>query len=72
MTDATTSKQRPVPDREKCRTRNVGGYLAFTYCLLETPNCCEHAARFGDDILCRHPDRQSFEKTDPPALMPLR
>jgi hypothetical protein len=42
----------------------TGGYLAFTYCLVEIPNCCEHAVRISDDVPCRHPDRRSFEKTD--------
>lgn len=63
MTDATVCNQRTVPDPKKCRTRNLGGYLAFTYCLVENPDCCDHAVRFGDDILCRHPDRRSFGTT---------
>ena len=66
MINNTVSNQRPVPDPKRCRTRNVGGYLAFTYCLVEPPNRCEFAARFGDDVLCRHPDPCRFETTDSP------
>jgi hypothetical protein len=29
---------------------------------VETPNGCEHAIRFGDDLLCVHNDRRNFEK----------
>ena len=62
MTDDTVGNQRTIPDGEKCRTRNVGGYLDFTYCLVEPPTACEYAERFGDDILCRHPDRLLFPR----------
>jgi hypothetical protein len=70
MTDDTLSNRRRVPDREICRTRKVGGYLDFTYCLVETPNACEHAVRFGDDVLCRYPDWVSFGRTNPRGEQP--
>ena len=61
MIDDTVHNRRRLPDPERCRTRQVTGYLAFTYCLVETPNGCAHAVRLGDDVLCRHPDRRNFE-----------
>ena len=61
MIDNPVTNQRTVPDPTKCRTKVLAGYLAFTYCLVEPPNRCEFAVPFGDDLLCRHPDRRRFE-----------
>jgi hypothetical protein len=62
MTDATVSNQGRLPDPETCRTVYLGGYCAFYCCLVENPNCCERAVRFGDGFLCVHTGRRSFEK----------
>jgi hypothetical protein len=32
---------------------------------VENPDACEYAVRFGFGVFCCHPDRRSFEKTDP-------
>ena len=66
MTDDTVSKQRHLPDPEICRTRYLGETLDFSDCLVENPEACEYALRFGSGILCRHPDRRSFEKAGKP------
>jgi hypothetical protein len=66
MTDSTVSIQRPVPDRERCRTRYRGQSLDISYCLMEAPDGCEYAANFGSSAICLHPDRRSFEKARKP------
>jgi len=65
MIDNTVSNQRRLPDPEKCRTRYLGQTFCFSDCLVENPDACECAVRFGFGVFCRHPDRRSFEKTDP-------
>jgi hypothetical protein len=65
MTDNTVGNQRPLADPEKCRTRYLGQSLDFSDCLVETPDGCKYALRFGSGVLCRHPNRRSFEKIDP-------
>ena len=66
MTDKAISNQRRLPDSEICRTRYLGETLDFSDCLVENPEACEYALRFGSGILCRHPDRRSFEKAGKP------
>jgi len=66
MTDDTFSNQRGLPNLERCLTWHLGETLAFSYCLVENPDCCEHAARLGSIGFCSHPDRRSFEKSDTP------
>jgi hypothetical protein len=65
MTDDTFSKQRPVPHRERCRTRYETDAFGFTECLMETPSGCEYAVRSVSGFHCYHPDRHSFEKANP-------
>jgi hypothetical protein len=66
MTDGMVSSQRRSPDPEKCRTRYLGKPLGFTKCLLENPDDCEFAVRFSSGVSCFHPDRRSFDRTQPP------
>ena len=61
MTDNAVSKQRPLPNPERCRTRFLGETLAFSDCLVVNPDGCEHALRYGYGVFCRHPERRSFE-----------
>jgi hypothetical protein len=65
MADNTVRDQKGFADLEKCRTRYLGQSLDFSDCLVENPDRCEYALRFGSGVLCRHPDRRSFEKTNP-------
>ena len=62
MTDHTVSNQRRLPDPERCRTGYLGHTLVFSDCLVNNPEACEYAVRFGCCVYCRHPDRRSFEK----------
>ena len=66
MTNDTVRNQRRVPDPEKCRTRYLWPPLDFSECLVKNPDGCEYAVHFGSGVICRHPDRRSFEKTDRP------
>ncbi len=69
MADDTVNDQRRLPDPKTCRTRNLkylGPVLGLSHCLVKYPYACEYAARFDNKVFCRHPDRRSFEKTDPP------
>ncbi len=66
MTDDAANNPRRPPDPAVCRIKFGGGYLAFSYCLVEKPDCCKYAVRLGSIIFCFHPDRRSFEKTDGP------
>ena len=66
MTDNMANDQRPVPDREKCRTRYVMHTFPFSDCLVENVDGCEYGVRFGGSVFCYHPDRRSFEKTQSP------
>jgi hypothetical protein len=62
---AADSNQRQLPDPEICRTVYFGQSLGFTDCLVEDPDLCKFAVRFGPGISCYHPDRRSFDKTTP-------
>ena len=64
MTHNTVSDQRRLPDAEVCRTRYVVP-SAVSQCLVENPDACQYAIRFGSGVICRHPARRSFEKPDP-------
>ena len=66
MTDDTVSNQRRLPDPKICRTAYLGQSLDFSDCLVENPEACKYALRFGSGILCRHPDQRSFEKVRKP------
>jgi hypothetical protein len=67
MTDETASNQRSLPDPEICRTKHLGQQnLELSQCLVENPDACKYATRFGPGVFCRHPDRRSFEKTGQP------
>jgi hypothetical protein len=70
-TDDPASGPRHLPDPEICRTMYFGHALGFTDCLVENPDGCEYAVRFGSGVSCFHPDRRSFDKTDQP-FTPLR
>ena len=63
MTDDTVSIQRRLPDPEICRTRHLGQTLDLSKCLVENPNSCVYAVRYGSGVYCHHHDRRSFEKT---------
>jgi hypothetical protein len=65
----TDSNRKRLPDPKKCRTRYLGPSLPFSDCLVENLNGCEYGVRFGFGVICRHPDRRSFEKTDPLELL---
>jgi len=65
MTNNTVSGHKCLPDTEICRT----GYVMqsdLSQCLVESPDTCPYATRFGSGVICRHPDRRRFEKTDSP------
>jgi hypothetical protein len=64
--DNTVRTQRRLPDPEICRTSYLWEGLDFSACLVENPKACEHAVGLGSGILCRHPDRRSFEKAGIP------
>ena len=63
MTDHTVSNQRRLPDPELCRTGYLGESLDLWKCLVESPEACEYAFRFGNGIICHHPHRRNFRKT---------
>ena len=63
LSNNTVTNQSRLPDTEICRTRYVV-QSDLSQCLVENPDACEFAIRFGSDVICRHPDRRSFEKTD--------
>jgi len=67
--DNTISTQRHLPDPEICRTKYRGDSLGISYCLVENPNACGFSVRLGSSVFCRHPDRRTFEKTDPLNLL---
>jgi hypothetical protein len=69
MSDAIVSNRKRLPDPERCRTRYLGPSLPFSDCLVKNLNGCEYGVRFGFGVICRHPDRRSFEKTDPLDLL---
>jgi hypothetical protein len=66
MTDDTVSNQWRLPDPERCLTKHLEHSLDFSVCLVKSPHDCEYAIRYGSGVFCRHPDRRSFETTDPP------
>jgi len=66
MTDETLSNQRRLPDPEICRTRYLWQGLEFSACLVENPNSCKHALRFGFGFFCRYNDRHGVEKAGNP------
>jgi hypothetical protein len=66
-TDETVSHPWRLSDPEKCRTGYLGKSLDLWKCLVESPEACEYAFRFGNGIICHHPDRRWFEKTEKPA-----
>jgi len=43
----------------------LGQTFCFSDFLVENPDACEYAVRFDFGVFCCHPDRRSFEKTDP-------
>jgi hypothetical protein len=66
MNGDTVNKQPSLPDPEICRTRYRGESLDISQCLMENPDSCGHAVRFGSSVFCRHPDRRSFENPRKP------
>jgi hypothetical protein len=42
----------------------MGRSLDLWTCLVQNSEVCEYAFRFENGIICHHPDRRSFEKTD--------
>ena len=64
MTGDTATKQRRLPNPEICRTGYLGETLNFSDCLVESPDACKYAVRLDSRVLCRHPDRRSFEKAE--------
>jgi hypothetical protein len=69
MSNNTVTNQSHLPDTEICRTRYVV-QSDLSQCLVENSDACGFAIRFGSGVICRHPQRRSFEKTDPP--LPLQ
>ncbi len=65
MTDDKVSNQRHLQDPERCLTRHLGETLDFSDCLVKGPYACEYSVRYTSGVYCRHPDRRSFEATDP-------
>ena len=65
MTDNSAGDKRSLPDPGICHTRYLGKTLDLSDCLVTNPDGCVYALRYGSSIFCRHPDRRSFEKTDP-------
>jgi hypothetical protein len=65
MNTNTVSNLRRLPDPEVCRIRCLEQVPDLSKCLVEDPDGCEFAVRFGsgDAVLCVHPDRLGFEKT---------
>jgi hypothetical protein len=66
MTDDSVGNQRRLPDMERCLTGHLEHSLDDSVCLVKDPHGCEYARRFGSSVFCQHPDRRSFETTDPP------
>ena len=64
MNNNTVSNLRRLPDPEICRIRSLAQFPDLSKCLVEDPDGCEFAVRFGsgDAVLCGHPDRRSFER----------
>ena len=52
-----------IPDAGVCRAKPAG-FGNYVDCLTESSHRCQYAVKFGDNYLCRHPDRQRIvEKT---------
>jgi hypothetical protein len=66
MTNDTVSIQRRLPDTEKCQTSYVA-HSELSQCLVENPDACQYATRFGSGVICRHPQRRSFENPQDPG-----
>ena len=66
MADDAVGKQRQLPDPDICCTKHLGPGLDLSICLVDNPDACQYAVRFGSTVLCRHPDRRSFEKLGKP------
>jgi len=64
MTNDTVSFQKRLPDLEICRTRYLGQCVNLWHCLMDTPDNCKFAVRIGFGVICRHPIRRGFEKTE--------
>ena len=65
MGNNTVGDPRCLPDMEVCRTRYVVE-SDVSQCLVENPDACEFAIRFGSGVVCRHQARRRFEKPDFP------
>jgi hypothetical protein len=61
MADAS----RQLPDPQICRTKSIGTECMME-CLVESPYACPFVTLFGNGFYCHHPDREKFEKPDPP------
>jgi hypothetical protein len=65
MTDAMVSNRRRLPNPKVCRTRYLGKDFDLSQCMVKNPNACRYAIPLSG-VLCRHPDRRSFEKAGSP------
>ena len=70
-TDATVSNQRRLPNPKLCRTRYLERSPDLLECRVENPDACKYAVRVSSGVICRHPDRRSFEKTGLPLTRPI-
>jgi hypothetical protein len=66
MTNDSVKDQRDLPDPKICRTKHLGPGLDLSKCLVEDPDACKFAIRFGPAVLCSHPDRRRFETPQKP------
>ena len=65
MANESVTDKRHLPDPEICRTRFLGKILGISDCLVKNPEGCAYALRHASSVFCQHPDRRSFEKSDP-------
>jgi hypothetical protein len=67
MNDEILSNQGPLPNLKRCLTKYLGQTHDLSKCLVEDSEGCVYAVvRFSSGVICRHPDRRSFEATDLP------
>jgi hypothetical protein len=63
VTNDTVSDQKRLPDLEICRTAYVA-QSDVSQCLVDNPDACQFAIRYGSGVICRHYARRRLEKSD--------
>ena len=69
VTNDTATDQKRLPDSEICRTAYVA-QSDVSQCLVDNPDACQFAIRYGSGVICRHYARRRFERSGPLAPPP--